>query len=139
MNSSADKKTIPISPDVRVLPGSGKSFEQFQTDDAVCRQCAGESIGVSPQETVSQRTATGAVFGSAVGAVIGAVIGALLGVAGGDPGTSAVIGVAIGAGSGLLFGITNGASAGNTSGWETQGRYDNSYVQCMHAKGNQAS
>jgi hypothetical protein len=27
---------------VMVLPGQGKSFEQFQTDDAVCRQWARE-------------------------------------------------------------------------------------------------
>jgi hypothetical protein len=30
--------TIPIGPSVMVLPGRGKTFEQFQRDDAVCRQ-----------------------------------------------------------------------------------------------------
>jgi hypothetical protein len=29
--------SIPSDPSVMVLPGTGKTFEQFQTDDAVCR------------------------------------------------------------------------------------------------------
>jgi hypothetical protein len=31
----------PTGPGVMVLPGQGSSFEQFQTDDASCRQWAG--------------------------------------------------------------------------------------------------
>ncbi len=119
--------TIPAGPSVQVLPGSEKSFEQFQADDAVCRQWAGQSI--SPQEVVNQNTTTGAVVGTA----LGAGVGALIGVATGHAGT----GAAIGAGSGLLLGTASGASAGNASGWEAQKRFDNSYVQCMYAKGNQ--
>ncbi|HEX9024466.1 MAG TPA: glycine zipper family protein [Geobacteraceae bacterium] len=121
--------TIPNGPSAQVLPGSGKSFEQFQTDDIVCRQWAGQSIGMSQQEFVNQNTATGAV----VGTVLGAGVGALIGAATGNPGA----GAAIGAGSGLLVGTASGANAGNASGWEAQQRYDNTYVQCMYAKGNQ--
>ena len=121
--------TLPAGPSVRVLPGEGKPFEQFQADDAVCRQWAGQSIGVSPQETVNMNAASGAVIGTAVGAGLGAAIGA----ASGNAGT----GAAIGAGSGLLVGTANGANAGNAYGWEAQRRYDNAYVQCMYAKGNQ--
>ena len=121
--------TIPTGPSVRVLPAPGKSFEQFQADDAVCRQWAGQSIGISPQETVNQNAATGAV----VGTVVGAGVGALLGAATGHPGA----GAAIGAGSGLLIGTANGANTGNVYGWEAQRRYDNTYIQCMYAKGNQ--
>lgn len=121
--------TLPTGPSVRVLPGQGKPFEQFQVDDAVCRQWAERSIGISPQETVNQSAVSGAVVGTA----IGAGVGALLGAAAGNPGA----GAAIGAGSGLLVGTASGAEAGNISGWEAQRRYDNTYVQCMYAKGNQ--
>jgi hypothetical protein len=30
--------TVPSGPSVMVLPGTGKSLEQFQADDLVCRQ-----------------------------------------------------------------------------------------------------
>jgi hypothetical protein len=121
--------TFPNGPSVRVLPGPGKPFEEFQADDGVCRQWAAQSIGASPQETVNQNTAAGAVVGTAVGAGVGALIGA----ATGHPGA----GAAIGAGSGLLVGTASGANAGNLSGYEAQRRYDNTYIQCMYAKGNQ--
>jgi hypothetical protein len=121
--------TLPTGPSVRVLPGPGKPFEQFQADDAVCRQWADQQIGISPQETVNQNVATGAVVGTLIGAGLGAAIGAVSG----NPGA----GAAIGAGSGLLVGTASGADAGRVYGWEAQRRYDNTYVQCMYAKGNQ--
>jgi len=117
-----------MGPSVRVLPGDGKPFEEFQTDDAVCRQWAGQQVGISPQETVNRNVTTGAV----VGTTLGAGVGALLGAAAGNPGA----GAAIGAGSGLLLGTATGAEAGQAYGWDAQRRYDNSYVQCMYAKGN---
>ena len=121
--------TLPAGPSVRVMPGSGKSFEQFQADDAVCRQWAAQQTGQSPQEAVSQNTAEGAVAGTAIGAGLGAAIGAASGKAG--------VGAAIGAGSGLLVGTSVGASSGQFYSWETQRRYDIAYEQCMYAKGNQ--
>jgi hypothetical protein len=121
--------TLPTGPSVRVLPGPGKTFEQFRADDAVCRQWAGEQIGISPQQTVNQNAATGAVVGTLIGAGLGAAVGA----AAGNPGA----GAAIGAGSGLLVGTASGANAGNVYGYEAQRRYDNTYAQCMYAKGNQ--
>jgi hypothetical protein len=121
--------TIPRGPSVMVLPPAGKSFEQFQAEDAICRQWARQQIGLSPQETVNQNTATGAVVGTAIGAGIGAAIGS----ASGNMGS----GAAIGAGSGLLVGTASGADAGRVYGWEAQHRYDMVYMQCMYAKGNQ--
>jgi len=121
--------TFPSGPSVRVLPGEGKSFEQFQAEDAVCRQWAAQSIGASPQQMANQN----AISGAAVGTALGAAAGALIGVAAGNAG----IGAAIGAGSGLLVGTASGADAGQYSGMEAQRRYDNTYVQCMYAKGNQ--
>jgi hypothetical protein len=120
---------VPTGPSVMVLPGSGKSFEQFQADDAVCRQWAGWKIGQSPQQTASQNVAAGSITGTLIGAGLGAAIGA----AAGDPG----LGAGIGAASGLLFGTSAGVEAGQASGWEAQRNFDIAYQQCMYAKGNQ--
>jgi hypothetical protein len=121
--------TIPTGPSVMVLPPAGKSFEQFQAEDAICRQWARQQIGLSAQETVNQNTANSAI----VGTIIGAGIGAAIGSASGDMGS----GAAIGAGSGLLVGAASGAESGRVYGWEAQHRYDMAYMQCMYAKGNQ--
>jgi len=121
--------TMPAGPSVRVMPAPGKPFEEFQADDAICRQWAGQQIGMTPQQTVNQSTASGAAVGTAAGAVIGAVVGSASGHAGS--------GAAIGAGSGLLVGSSAGANAGQVYGWEAQRRYDIAYEQCMYAKGNQ--
>lgn len=123
--------TFPTGPSVKVLPAPGKSFEQFQADDAVCRQWAGQQLGSSPQEVANQNTASGAIVGTVVGAGLGAAIGAASGNAG--------AGAAIGAGSGLLLGATAGADSGRYYGYESQRRYDIAYEQCMYAKGNQIS
>ena len=121
--------TIPTGPSVLVLPAPDKPFEVFQVDDITCRQWAGMQIGISPQEAMDQST----VSGAAVGTIVGAGVGAALGAAAGD----AAAGAAIGAGSGLLIGSTSGASAGQYSAYEAQRRYDNAYLQCMYARGNQ--
>jgi uncharacterized membrane protein YebE (DUF533 family) len=121
--------TLPTGPSVRVLPGPGKSFEEFLNDDAICRQWASQQIGQSPQETANQATASAAVVGTAAGAVLGAVIGSASG--------HASEGAAIGAGSGLLMGAAHGSNAGQYYGYEAQRRYDIAYEQCMYAKGDQ--
>lgn len=121
--------TMPTGPSVRVLPAPGKSFDQFQAEDANCRRWADQAIGVSPQEVQNQNTAGGA----AIGALGGAGVGALLGAASGHAGA----GAAIGAGSGLLLGSAIGSESGRVYGVEAQRRYDNAYVQCMYSHGNQ--
>jgi hypothetical protein len=121
--------TAPRGPSVTVLPGSGKTFAQFQADDAACRQWADQHIGESPQEAMNQNAVTGAAVGTAAGAVLGAIVGSASGHAG--------TGAAIGAGSGLLVGTAAGANAGQAYGMEAQRRYDIAYQQCMYAKGNQ--
>ncbi len=120
---------MPTGPSVMVLPPRGKSFEQFQAEDATCRQWAAQQIGGSPQETANRNIATGAVAGTAIGAAAGAAIGS----ASGDMGA----GAAIGAATGLIAGTATGASAGEAYGWRAQRQYDMAYVQCMYAKGNQ--
>ncbi len=121
--------TVPAGPSVAVFPAPGKPFEEFQADEGVCRQWAAQQIGVSPQETANQNTATGAVAGTVIGGGLGAAIGA----AGGHVGT----GAAIGAGTGLLFGTLAGSDRGYAYGRSAQHRYDIAYQQCMYAKGNQ--
>jgi hypothetical protein len=120
--------TMSSGPTVQVMPGQGKTFDQFQSDDAACRQWAEQQIGQSPQQTMNQDTVTGAAVGTGAGALLGALIGS----ASGNAGT----GAAVGAGSGLLLGTAVGANAGQASGIEAQRRYDISYQQCMAAKGN---
>jgi Glycine-zipper domain len=121
--------TMPTGPSVLVLPAPGKPIETFHNEDMICRQWAGDRIGISAQDTADRST----VSGAAVGTAIGAGAGALLGAASGHAGT----GAAIGAGSGLLIGSASGANAGQEYGWEAQQRYDYAYVQCMYSKGNQ--
>jgi YmgG-like glycine-zipper protein len=120
---------LPPAPTVLALPGSGKSFAQFQNDDLTCRGFAAQRTGVSPAQAASDSAVSGAVIGTAVGAAAGT----LLGVAAHDPGA----GAAIGAGSGLLVGSAAGASASEQSRYALQQRYDFAYMQCMVANGDQ--
>ena len=116
--------TIPEGPSLYVLPGTGKSFEQFRFDDANCRDFALSQVGgTRANEAAVNSGITSAAVGTAVGAVAGAAIG------GGN-------GAAVGAGTGLAVGALAGTGAGQASGHGLQRRYDNSYGQCMYAKGH---
>ncbi len=42
--------SLPTGPSVMVLPPEGKPFEQFQAEDAMCRQWAGQQIGPAYQD-----------------------------------------------------------------------------------------
>lgn len=121
--------TVPSGPSVMVLPGVGKGFEQFQSDDGTCRQWALQQTGVTPGQTSANSTIAGAGIGTLLGAAAGAAIGA----AAGSPAT----GAAVGAGVGLLGGTATGAGVGAQSYGSVQRQYDAAYMQCMYAKGNQ--
>jgi hypothetical protein len=121
--------TLPSGPSVMVLPGTGKTFEQFQSDDLVCRQWAAQHTGITPGQASAKTVTRGAAMGTVVGAAGGAAIGA----AAGSPAT----GAAVGAGAGLLGGTAAGAGRAEGSSYEVQQRYDMAYMQCMYAKGNQ--
>jgi hypothetical protein len=121
--------TIPTGPSVMVLPGGGKSFEQFQADDAMCRQWAYQQTGTTPGQAANESGITSAMVGTVLGAAAGAAIGA----AAGNP----AMGAAAGAGGGLLFGSAAGVSGAQYSGYQAQRRYDIAYQQCMYAMGNQ--
>ena len=120
---------FPTGPSVMVLPGSGKDFAHFQNDDAMCRDYAGYHSKPGAQNAAVENAMASAVVGTAVGAAAGAAIGA----ATGDPGA----GAAIGAGSGLLLGSASGVQRSEHAGRTLQGRYDDAYLQCMYAHGNQ--
>ena len=119
--------TIPTGPSRMAMPGSGKDFDQFRADDAVCRQYAMESTGGTPTQVQENSAVKSAAIGTVVGAAAGAAIG----------GSSH--GAAAGAGVGLLMGALSGAAAGNQSGYAVQRRYDDGYSQCMYSKGHRVA
>jgi Glycine-zipper domain len=124
--------TVPSGPTVMVLPGTSKSFEAFQADNFACQQFAQSTLGINapPGQPVPDPSAgNAAVAATLIGAAAGAAIGAVTGQAG--------AGAAIGAGTGLLFGSANGANAAGYNNFTIQRRYDNAFLQCMYAKGNQ--
>src|SRR5947207_14590299 len=75
--------TIPTGPTVMVLPGNGKSFEQFQGDDVICRQSALQQTGT----TTGSASTDSAVSAAAIGTLVGAAAGAALGAAARSPAT----------------------------------------------------
>src|SRR3989449_4769045 len=116
--------SMPKGPSVMVLPGTGKTFDQFRYDDVECRQFADVQIGgTSPSDAAADSAAKSAVVGTAIGAAAGAALG----------GRS---GAAAGAGGGLLIGSAAGAGAGETSAYGLQRPYDYAYIQCMYPKGH---
>ncbi|MDD3082409.1 MAG: glycine zipper family protein [Desulfobacterales bacterium] len=122
-------EVMPTGPSVMVLPGDNKSFDQFRSDDMMCRQYAYEQVGGVQGQQAAQSSA---VASAAVGTAVGAAAGAIIGSASGDAGA----GAAIGAGSGLIFGSAVGSGTSSQSYYATQRRYDTAYMQCMYAKGH---
>jgi YMGG-like Gly-zipper len=117
--------SVPDGPSVTVVPGSGKTFDQFRLDDKSCRQFASDQVG---GKTANEAALQNGVAGAAIGTAVGAAAGALFN------GSS---GAANGAGAGLLVGTLVGSNTGAASAWTLQQRYDVAYMQCMYAKGNQ--
>lgn len=119
--------SMPSGPSVMALPGVGKTFDQFRSDDAECRQYALYQIGGAGPD---QAAANAEVRSAALGTVVGAVAGAAMG---GHEGAGA------GAGTGLIVGTVAGTGAARNSAYGTQRNYDIAYIQCMYAKGEQVS
>jgi hypothetical protein len=116
--------TTPTGPSVLVLPGTGKSFEQFRADDNQCRQFATGQIG---NTTAGENAVDSGMRSAAIGTALGAVAGAAFG---------GSRGAGVGAGAGLLMGSAEGSNASQRSSYTTQQRYDNSYIQCMYSYGH---
>lgn len=118
--------SIPVGPSVAVMPGPGKPFDQFNADNAICKEFARQQIGVNPNDVAREQVVTGAAAGAALGAASGALMGH-----GHDSPAGPM------AGAGLIVGSAAGANAANESTMTLQRRYDIAYQQCMYAKGNQ--
>ncbi len=118
--------STPTGPGVMVLPGTGKSFDQFRFDDYECRQYAQGQVG---GKTADQAANEAGIRSAAAGAAIGGLAGAALG----GNSSGAVAGAALGTAGGALAGTGTGSS----SAYSLQQRYDIAYQQCMYAKGNQ--
>jgi outer membrane lipoprotein SlyB len=115
--------STPMGPTVRALPPQGKPFENFQVDQNSCKQYAADQVRGQADEANSTGLLEG-IGGTVLGAGLGAAIG------GGQ-------GAAIGAGAGALGGTAVGASTSSNQQRGIQKQYNDAYVQCMVAKGNQ--
>ena len=118
---------MPTAPMMAAFPGSQKTYEQFQSDDAACRADAQIAVA-GPGQAAAGNAAANAAVGTALGAAAGAIIGGATGSAG--------TGAAIGAGTGLLFGSAAGGNYAGWSSYDLQYQYDAVYLQCMYAHGN---
>jgi hypothetical protein len=116
--------SVPSGPSLQALPGSRKTFEQFQYDDAACRDFATMQIGGTPSDRANAAGVGSAVVGTVIGAAAGAAIG----------GTGNAAGV--GAGLGLITGSAIGAEQAHGAYYVNQRRFDQSYHQCMYARGH---
>ena len=115
---------LPTGPSMSALPGTGKGFDQFRTDDESCRHYAYDTIGGrTPSQSQGDTVAKSGVAGAVIGAIIGGAVN------GGH-------GAAVGAGLGVAAGTLAGVGAGDAVGYEAQGRYDAAYRQCMYARGH---
>lgn len=116
--------TMPNGPSILVLPGTGKSLDQFRADDVECRQFALAQLGgATPAQAANESGARSSAVDTAGGAVKGVAT---------DGGT----GAAVGAGAGPPVGAAAGAGTAESSGSAVQRQYDFGYLQCMYAKGH---
>jgi hypothetical protein len=116
--------SAPTGPSVLVLPGTGRSFDQFRADDYACRQFAWQQIGGAQADQAINNTA---VANAAAATAIGAIAGGAI---------NGSQGAAVGAGTGLLFGSAIGSGSSQAYAYDAQRRYDHAYVQCMYAYGH---
>ncbi len=122
--------TAPLGPTVMAMPAQGKPLDMFQQEVKDCKkwafdQMGGEEAVEKARETAASHAAVGTLLGGALGAVLGAAIG--------DPAR----GAAWGAGTGAAVGTASGAQNSANSNAQLQNLYNNYYIQCMYAKGNQ--
>ncbi len=115
--------STPMGPTVRAMPPQGKPFEQFQADQAVCKNYADSQVrdqADSANTTGLLEGVGGTILGAGLGAAVGGGRGAAIGAAGG-----AVAGTAVGAST----------SGGKQKGIQEQ--YNDAYAACMVSKGDQ--
>jgi len=114
--------STPMGPTVRAMPPAGKSFDQFAMEQSFCKQYADDQV----RGQAEHANTTGIVEGLA-GTALGAGLGAAVG--GGQ-------GAAIGAAAGAVAGTAVGGSTSSHEQKSIQRQYNDAYLQCMAAKGN---
>ena len=114
----------PSGPGILVLPGTGKTFDQFRFDEQECRGYAHAQVGgKTTQQAANDQAVKSAVVGTAVGAAAGGLLGGHQG-------------AAVGAGVGLAGGSLVGADRSYAAAGSLQQRYYHAFTQCMYAKGH---
>jgi outer membrane lipoprotein SlyB len=119
----------PTGPSVVAMPGPGKTFSQFQQDDAACRAYAAERNSAAAGAAANAQS--NATLTTIAGTLLGAATGAAVGSLGGNAGA----GAAVGAGAGLLGGAAVAGDQTQNTANSLQGQYDISYTQCMVGHG----
>ena len=107
---------------VMVLPGGGRSFDDFRADEASCR-ATHSNRPEAPRHSSAARPLPPGRPSAPRSVPLPAAIGGQQG-------------AAVGAGSGLIVGSAVGIDNAQQAGYGTQRQYDNAYVQCMYAKGH---
>ena len=115
--------STPMGPTVQALPAQGKPFDTFQMEQMQCKQYAGDQVRGQAQNA-NEMAIGGAVLGTALGAGLGAAVG------GGH-------GAAVGAAAGSVVGTGVGVGSSSHEQKTIQQQYNDAYLQCMYAKGNQ--
>ena len=115
--------TAPMGPTVQVMPSPTKPFQVFQKDQAECKQYADSQV--AGQADAANQKAAGTV-------AIGAVLGGALGAAVGNHRGAGIIGS-----EGAIAGTAVAANQTAGAQMSIQDQYNNAYVQCMYARGNQ--
>ena len=116
--------TVPEGPTVPMMPARGKSFGQFQAEDAQCQDYAASRVEGGVRRANDRAVAT-ALIGTAIGAGLGAAAGEGAGEA-----------ITTGAVAGGAIGASIGANDSRFSEGTIQGRYNVAYAQCMESHGN---
>ncbi|MGF6545823.1 peptidoglycan-binding domain-containing protein [Paraburkholderia youngii] len=115
--------STPLGPTVQVMPGSAVPFRAFQQNQEECKQYAQSEV--AGQAESANRAAVGS-------ALLGVALGTALGAAAGDS-----QGAGVGAAVGGAAGTGAGATSSQIAQVSIQDQYNNAYMQCMYAKGNQ--
>ncbi|MCC8400453.1 peptidoglycan-binding protein [Paraburkholderia sp. MMS20-SJTN17] len=113
----------PLGPTVQVMPGSAIPFRVFQQNQEECKQYAQSQVAGEAES--ANRSAVGS-------ALLGVALGTALGAATGDS-----QGAGVGAAAGAVTGTAAGATGSQVAQASIQDQYNNAYMQCMYAKGNQ--
>ena len=115
--------TQPYGPTIPVMPAHGKSFTDFQREDAECQDFADSRVA-GQAKRANDRAVTDTVIGAALGAAVGTAFNRRYGA---GPGAAA--------GGALGLGVASNDSRFAED--SIQGRYNIAYAQCMSAKGNE--